>query len=85
MALYMVTGTYAYQTPGTRFEGSGQYPGAAIEAPTAREAAETYRAGMIAARREAFRPIDATSVCAVALTGPPETFSDPIAAGMVPA
>jgi hypothetical protein len=83
MATYSVTGTYAYRTPGTGYHGSGQYPGAVVDAPDARTAAETYRADMIAARRALSRPIDETNVCAVALIGADDWHADP-AAAMVP-
>jgi len=82
MNAYSVTGTYAYTTP-DGWEGSGQAPAATVEARTASEAAAFYRLTDVALAL-ALRPgcenfTDVRSnVCAVAITGPPDVFSDPL-------
>jgi hypothetical protein len=78
MATYSVTGTYSYRA-GSWYDGSGQAPGATIEAETARDAAETYRETVVVpllADKGGFKPV--SNVCAVAIDGDAETYSDPL-------
>lgn len=79
---FSVTGQYAY-TARDGWDGSGQVAGSLITAGSAREAAEVYRATDVAEHltrhpRAAAMVATTSNVCAVAITGPADTFSDPL-------
>jgi len=78
MNAYSVTGTRTFSGPG--WARTGQLAAATMDAATAVDAAETYRATALAAHRPLAPSGGSVSVhvCAVAITGPPDVFSDPL-------